>query len=246
MKVYLAGCQGRPYVFDDIQNTDVCVLESFYYIQDWMLPYIKNQWFFLLDSGAFTFMQQKTRSVDWVEYTDRYAEFINENDIKLFFELDIDAIVGLPTVEKLRKRLESKTGKQSIPVLHRSRGKQSFLDMCKDYSYVALGGIVTKEFEKDEYRFFRWFIDKAHENRCKIHGLGFTHIPLLTKYRFDSVDSTAWVYGNRGGFLFKWDVTKGDMIKIKTGENQKLRSKEAAIHNFNEWLKFQRYAKVNL
>lgn len=39
-------------------------------------------------------MQGKA-AVNWDEYVEEYAEFIIKYDIKLFFELDIDAIVGL-------------------------------------------------------------------------------------------------------------------------------------------------------
>lgn len=242
MKVYQAGIQSsaKGFVFDG--KFDFNILESFYYINDWILPLIPQLNGFMLDSGAFTFMQGADK-VDWIEYTDRYAEFINQNDIELFFELDIDSIVGYDEVKNLRKLLEQKTGKQPIPVFHKSRGRDEFIAMAKDYPYIAIGGIVSKEITKESFKHFPWFINTAHEHGAKIHGLGFTSSTGMKNYRFDSVDSTAWLYGNRGGFLYKF--RGGEMTKINVPEGKKLKSRPAAIHNFREWVKLGKYAQEN-
>lgn len=253
MNVYLAGCpNGRRDYMNSVEHSKikdehkVFVLESFYYITDWMIPYIKNEWEFLLDSGAFTFMNSKGSSdgVDWDEYVSKYANFINENDIKLFFELDIDSIVGLKEVERLRKKLEIATKKKCIPVWHKSRGLAYWKKMTKKYNYVAIGGIVTKEIKRKEYDVFIPLLQIAKDNNCKVHGLGFTNSIGMQKYKFDSVDSTAWVYGNRGGFLYKFNGRSLDKIQKPPGT--RLNAKETAIHNFKEWVKFQKYAKNNL
>lgn len=224
------------------------ILESYFYCRNnayipKLIPYLKS---FLLDSGAFTFMQGNTR-VNWDEYTEEYAAFINKYDIKLFFELDIDSIVGLKEVERLRKKLEYLTGKKPIPVWHKSRGKEYFIKMCKEYPYVALGGIVTQEIPRNTYeKAFPWFIKTAHDHGAKIHGLGYTSLVNLKKYRFDSVDSTAWLYGNRGGYLYTFNPMKGTMDKVDAPPGHRLKSKEAAMHNFKEWVKFQEYAEKHL
>jgi len=243
MDIYLAGTFSRPYV---ARQEKIFILESFCYVQDWMKPYIKNHWDFLLDSGAFTYMNQKkaAKGVDWDDYVDRYSDYINENNIKKFFELDIDNVVGLKRVEQLRARLESRTGSQSIPVWHKSRGKDYFIGMCKDYGYIAIGGIVSGEIKKKDYPFLRWFIDKAHDLDTKIHGLGFTSMKNLLKYRFDSVDSTGWISGNFSGRVFKFNGKTIDAYPIPDGT--RLKTRKVAVNNFNEWVKFQRYAKVHL
>lgn len=51
---------------------------------------------------------------EWDRYVDAYIDFINTWNVHHFFELDIDRIVGLEKVEEFRRRIESKTGKQSI------------------------------------------------------------------------------------------------------------------------------------
>lgn len=63
---------------------------------------------FLLDSGAFTFMNGAKR-VDFDSYTDKYIDFINAYKVPLFFEMDLDAVVGLQKVEEYRRRIESRT-----------------------------------------------------------------------------------------------------------------------------------------
>ena len=274
MRIYLAGENGKSRILRQIytggeqyeivscrrasgeerkllnnQGGQGCsILESYYYCRNnkWippLIPYLKS---FLLDSGAFTFMQGKA-SVNWDEYVEEYAEFIRKYDIELFFELDIDSIVGLKEVERLRKKLETLTGKKPIPVWHVSRGKEYFVKMCKEYPYVALGGIVTQEVPRNVYeKAFPWFIQTAHKYGAKIHGLGYTGIEKLKIYHFDSVDSTAWLYGNRGGYLYIFNPHTGSMDKKDAPAGYRLKSKEAAMFNFKEWCKFQDYAEKHL
>ena len=226
---------------------DICCLESFYYARndktvDRIFPYIGS---FLLDSGAFTFMVNSKVSVDWDAYTEEYAEYINARRIDRFFELDIDSIVGLKEVERLRAKLESLTGKQPIPVWHLSRGKDYFVKMCERYGYVSIGGIVSEEIKRDRYeQLFPWFISTAHERGCKIHALGYTG--KLKRYRFDSVDSTAWQFGNRGGYIYLFNEKTGEMGKQDVPEGKKCRTQRVATHNFNEWVKYGDWTKRNL
>lgn len=225
-------------------KVDIAILESFYYANDYTRAIIPHLQDFLLDSGAFTFFTQGKKT-DWDKYVDEYAEFITQNSVEKFFELDIDALVGYERVLQLRKRLEQKTGKQCIPVWHKSRGKAEFIKMCEEYSYVALGGIVSKEIKKEEYKYFPWFIEQAHRNKARIHGLGFTNLDGIRKYHFDSVDSTSWTSGNRFGSVHEFNGTTIVMHKIP--RNTRLSdAKRVATHNFNEWVKFQKYAKTKL
>ena len=242
MKVFLAGAYTREKAFIG-KNIDY-MLESFFYVLPWQIERIPNMKMFLLDSGAFTFMNG-TGNANFDEYLTRYINFINKYDIKYFFELDIDCIVGYEKVKQLRKRLENETGKKCIPVWHKSRGKEEYLKMCEEYDYVAIGGIVTKEITKEQYSFLPWFINEAHKRGCKIHGLGFTDTNLLQKYHFDSVDSTAWLSGSRFGHVYYFD---NGVMKNKTPPRGKktVHYKLIDEQNVNEWLKFQRYAENNL
>lgn len=272
MKVYLAGENGKKKLIEqsmdmylssaessketrvvlenqEIDLSKISILESYYYLRKKegfmrLLPLIGH---FLLDSGAFTFMTGSHKGeCDWDKYVEDYAAFINKYDIKLFFELDIDSVVGLTEVERLRDKLENLTHRKPIPVWHKGRGKEYFIKMCKEYPYVALGGIVTKEIPRNVYeKGFPWFIQTAHRYGAKIHGLGYTTIANLKKYHFDSVDSTAWLYGNRGGYIYKFNPQTGLMEQLSK-DNSRLKTYQGALNNFLEWVKFSEYATVNL
>ena len=266
MKLYLAGTNGRRWTIEEymkiflagqapwkeeglyeniFSRSSIYILESFYYADEWVEKHIPLFKDFLLDSGAFTFFSTKPKNVNWEEYVDRYADFINRNKVNHFFELDIDKLIGYENVLKLRKRLETKTGKQCIPVWHKFRGKENFLSMCDEYPYVAIGGIVSKEISSKEYPIFTYLINEAHKRGVKIHGLGFTNLEGLKKYKFDSVDSTSWTTGNRFGSIYKFNGET--MQKFDKKEGQRLAdSRKVALNNFVEWVKFQQYADIML
>lgn len=248
MKVHIAGicCSQSETWYLNQGLFPKFILESFFYLDEWLFSIptysVEN---FMLDSGAFTFMNQKKQSaVDWDGYVERYAEKIVERGIKYFFELDIDGIVGLTEVERLREKLERLTGRKSIPVFHKSRGQQYWLDMCAAYDYVAIGGIVTKEIKVREHKFLTWFLQTAREAKTKVHGLGFTNFVGMTKYPFYSVDSTSWV-GSKWGILYRFD---GRTIKqVRKPANARMTDyKLFDRHNLSQWLNFQTYAETNL
>ncbi len=241
MRVYLAGSGDisiKTGFFDYYR------LESFYYVTKKDEPLIHKYKDFLLDSGAFTFMNNSKTNIDWDEYVKQYASFINRHDIEHFFELDIDVLVGINEVERLRYKLEKLTNRQCIPVWHKSRGKDYWLKMVKDYSYVAIGGIVTREIKPSEYKYFTWFLNEAKKENCKVHGLGFTNLTGLHKYPFYSVDSTSWLSGNRFGSVSYFN---GETIITKNKEQgQRVKTNKVARHNFYEWIKFAEYAEKYL
>lgn len=196
---------------------------------------------FLLDSGAFSFMSGAECSEEQLEgYLNRYIKFINENDIKYFFELDVDTIFGIEFVEKLRKKLEQETQKQCIPVWHKGRGVEYWKKMCDNYKYVAIGGLVF-HVKKQEYELIRKMVDYAHSKGVKVHGLGFTKTKELPKYKFFSVDSTSW----------KMSAIRGGMVQFFNGKDisqrpvdkngKRLNLCSLGAHNFKEWVKYQKY-----
>lgn len=245
MKVCLAGFgTGISKKYIDIIPNLPYILESFYYIKKWQIPWIKEKELFLLDSGAFTFMFGKS-CPDMTDYIDRYIKFINKYDVKHFFEMDLDNIYGTEWVEKVRARIERETGKKSIPVWHPCRGKQGFLDLCDNYDYIAVGDIVTRGIPMktllDELA--PWTIATAHKYGCQIHGLGFTDTKFFRKHKghnYDSVDSTSWSSGQRHGRMYKFTGT--NMISISKGRRIG-HYIDASISNLNEWAKYVEYAK---
>lgn len=252
MRIYLAGVipfnekKNIGGGFDrTIKSHRPFILESFYYADEDTERLIPHFGDFLLDSGAFTFMENSKARVDWLEYLKRYADFINRNKIEKFFELDIDSVVGYDRVLEFRERLEDMTGRRCIPVWHKSRGIKVFEKDAGEYDYIAVGGIVSKEITRNEYKAFPKLIKKAHQLGARIHGLGFTNLEGLKKYHFDSVDSTAWTTGNRFGYIYRFDGKT--MRKEKVPQGQRIgKPREAALINYLEWIKFQRYAETHL
>lgn len=248
MKVYLAESGGLwGAYFTDQYFKDAYILQSYYYADEftekYIIPNVKD---FLLDSGAFTFMMN-SKNVNWDEYIERYADFINRNKVDKFFELDIDSVTGYEKVLQYRKRLESLTGKQCIPVWHSTRGIDDFKRCCDEYPYVSLGGIVGNEWKRDREKVIPWFIQEAHRRGAKIHGLGYTKLKKLPEYHFDSVDSTAWTTGNRYGFLYKFSNGTMNKIDVPSGKRfSKARVKDVALINYTEWIKFQKWADAHL
>lgn len=232
--------------FSSVQNHRPFILESFYYVDadtERLMPHFGD---FLLDSGAFTFLQGKHNGkINWGEYVERYADFINRNNVQKFFELDIDSVTGYKKVLEYRRMLEKLTAKQCIPVWHKSRGINEYYRHCEEYPYVGIGGYVIKELEPKEFKAFPAMIRYAHAHNAKVHCLGFTRLSDLPKYHFDSVDSTAWTTGNRFGYLYKFDGKT--MRKIDKPQGMKLKdSRQVALRNYTEWVKFQIYAERNL
>lgn len=242
MKLCLAGLnsirQGTYGILKDIPF----ILESFYYIRDYQIPLIHSAELFLLDSGAFTFMSNSKKAVDWNEYLERYIAFINKNDVKHFFELDIDAVVGYERVKELRRKLEAGTGKKCIPVWHKSRGIEEFKKHCAEYDYIAIGGLATKEITREEYPLMKKLCAYAKQNGTRVHGLGFTEKDIGA-YGFYSCDSTTWNMISRFGKIYKFT---GDRIVVATPKGKKIdKSKyiEGEVFNIKEWIKYQNYLR---
>lgn len=250
MKIFLADVIETRTIqkekkIDNIIELHPYVLESFFYCDETTEKLIPHFGDFLLDSGAFTFMQGKGGSPDWDDYVERYADFINRNKVKKYFELDIDSVVGYDRVQQIRAKLERLTGIQPIPVWHKSRGIAEYKRHCEEYPYIAIGGYVSKEIIPADYKAFPAMISYAHQHGAKIHCLGYTNLANLEKHHFDSVDSTAWTTGNRFGYLYWFDgktMRKKDAPKgHRIGD-----SRAAALNNFTEWVKFQKYAEKHL
>lgn len=250
MKLYLAGV--APWresgLYDETYKIErPYILESFYYADadtERLMPYMGD---FLLDSGAYTFMQNSKSHVVWGEYLEQYAAFVNKNKVEKYFELDIDSVVGYDKVKEYRRKLERLTNRQPIPVWHTGRGKEEFRRCAEEYPYVAIGGLVgtgKSEYARKYWKYFPWFIKTAHENGAKIHALGFTSLPGIRQFHFDSVDSTAWTTGNRFGYIYKF--TGNSIEKTDAPAGKRVKSKEAAVNNFCEWVKFQKWADTHL
>jgi hypothetical protein len=198
MKIFLSALEGSE-AFDYINeriDRYLYNLMSFYYLtkNDNYKEILRKSEKVLIDSGAHSF--QKGKRVKWYEYTESYAEWIKKHDcdkILGYFEMDVDNVIGYEKVLELRKILLKATNK-IIPVWHKNRGIEDYIDMCKNYEFdiVAISGFKNEDIVDSQYQ---RFVNVAHKYGKKIHGLGLTRIDILDKVNFDSVDSSTWLQG---------------------------------------------------
>lgn len=242
MRIFLACTGGMQ---DNIKKSKY-ILESFYSGERECLKILKRCSLdnFLLDSGAFTFMNGKKTTKDiLLDYLDKYIAFINKYNIKYFFELDVDVIFGVEFVEYMRNKLERETRKKCIPVWHKGRGVEYWKKMVERYDYVAIGGLVTKEIKEKEYYLIKKMVNYAVMNGVKVHGLGFTKTKkiLNEKWMFYSVDSSSWLSSATRGQ--KLQVFKNGYMQNLNKERNRYKAniQKMAEFNFLEWCKYQKY-----
>lgn len=242
MKIYLA-CTNFLEITDLVEGADILAAYPYIKKNKEMIDLIPKMRNFILDSGVFTMINSgKKFNLDL--YVEEYASFIRQYKIKQYVELDVDQIVGVEKTRELRKRLEDLVGWKSIPVWHTIRGKESFIQDCKDYDYICLGYFLTEGLKSAfTEKYAKAFVDTAHKYKCKIHGLGFTKGELLKKIPFDSVDSSSWAASRRFGCCFKFEPRNGTMKFLERRKNQRMKSAQALGRPaFIEWRKYQDYA----
>lgn len=196
---------------------------------------------FLLDSGAFSFMngQQCTKKIIY-DYAERYIEYIKKHDVNLFFELDVDTIFGIDFVEQIRRKLEAETNKRCIPVWHKGRGVEYFKKMCDQYKYIAVGGLVF-HVKKQELPYIKKMVRYASQRGVKVHGLGFTKTKELHDWDFYSVDSASWTKAAARGqqrHIFNGRYIEHHKIN---SNGKKVLLGDLVVSNGIEWCKYQRY-----
>lgn len=196
---------------------------------------------FLLDSGAFSYMNGKQiTKKDMDNYVKKYICFIKKYDVKYFFEMDVDSIFGIEAVEQWRKQIETQTGKKCIPVWHKQRGVEYWKKMCKEYDYIAIGGLVLGA-KKQEYPYYKKLVEYATIRGVKVHGLGFTKTKILQEYSFYSVDSSSWLTGAARGKQ-KHTFQNGIIVSKKINNyGKKVKIGKVCAYNFCQWVLYQKY-----
>lgn len=238
MKIFLSALENNNARLDELGSMHYNLM-SYYYIPKnpkRALGIIEQSERIMIDSGAHTFQKGKTK-LNWEEYTESYARFIRENDcnkIVGYFEMDVDKVIGLERVIKLRRRLEQETDK-IIPVWHKGRGIENFYRMCEEYSgrVVAITGFKNEDIKDDQYA---QFLKIAWQHNCRVHCLGMTRKDILKKVPFDYVDSSSWTQGVLYGRLGSRKLKNEDTAEKRAVMRQ--RQWEAA---YKEAMKMQEY-----
>lgn len=245
MKVFLVA--GTGYFTKGIY--DFFCLKSYHYMSDAQGAEAHLYKDFILDSGIFTMLsssdEKKVANIDWDEYAFKYANFVKRHKIRNYVEIDVDKFIGLAEVERIRRALDKQVGWKCMPVWHYGRGWDKWLEVCRDYDYVCFGAFLTDGLPKNKYKFIPKFLEEAKKRGCRIHGLGYTAMEGLKKYKFYSVDSSTWTVGNRFGSMFQFK--NGQILVHKRPPTTRIGDqKKLAISNFQEWKKFSEYADRNL
>jgi len=250
MIVYLAGFKTIEKIWDKPTDS-IHLLSSFWEHKNGVFGEYVRQERHILDSGAFSAINDKTgkyKNFDWDSYVKKYISFIKQTNQKLFFELDIDCVVGLSKVEGYRKQIEDAVGIAPIVCWHANRGADYWIKCCEAYPYVAIGTTMASDAGKKiraNPKVLNWFIGNANKNNAKIHGLGFTDIKWLHSLKFDSVDSTTWNVGGKYGNVCLFENNKHSKQWRPIGKKVK-NINDLHLHNFKNWVKFQKYAEKNL
>ena len=251
MKLYISAVFQNEKVVCKEQNIEefidlskLHILQSFAYVSSCKCEKFSLCKDFLMDSGAFTIMNSKSgKKFNIVEFTKEYANFIKQWNIDNFIELDIDSIFGMQIYIDCLHMLQDITGKDPIRVMHTWRGKEYFEEITKRKELVCLGGIAGTQNMNLARSNLQWFVDTAHKNNCKIHGLGIGTIDLIRKHNFDSVDSANWCSAHRFGALLrfnghelcKYDGSEG------AAKNEHIATEFVARKALKEWEQFSHY-----
>ena len=251
MRLYLAGMEaynGKSKTYYVNLHNDTYVLTSFYYCSE---EYIEKliatvgRDNILLDSGAFTFRMHGLKGENIDTYTKRYIDFINKYNIKYFFEMDIDMNKeDLIKVKQLRKRIEEETGKQCIPVWHKTRGIDEWKDIVNKYKYIAIGGI-TVDLDPNFKDVLKQMIKYANRNNVKVHGLGYNRKDII-EFGFYSVDATSWA-GGKYGNIWYWDNVDNRPKHTKQDtSNRRIKAEkqpDVSRQNYEVWYHYQKYLR---
>lgn len=225
---------------------DAHILASFAYHRpehDEFYPCCKS---LLTDSGAFTFMVRsirgKANNFDIKSYCKKYAEFVKKNNIENFIELDVEGAFGFDVYKDCLHMLQDITGRDPIYVFHRWRGMDYFKELIKRKDYIMLGDVDVGSHSKTQEQFFPWFVEEAHKNNCRVHGLAFTQIEKLRHIPFDSVDSSSWTAGSRFASVARFDGHNCQKYDCsRTSERQLVHNSIVKKHDYLEWKKLQHY-----
>lgn len=166
----------------------------------------------VLDSGAFT--------VKWTGGTitrSEYAEWVKKQIVRakgqLYFYLNLDVIGDAGKTEQNQVLLEM-SGLSPLPVYHLSSSEDALKRITERYSHFGVGGLRQFAGRDLHHRLNRLFT--LAEGK-RIHGLAFTRVALLSRYPFDSVDSSSWLSAPRYGVFTIYNQDKRKLEQFNIG-----------------------------
>lgn len=189
------------------------VLLSYHYYRDTDLFELFNRYFakpwpdVFLDSGAFSAKTQGAE-ID----IGAYAEWLKHHESLATVYANLDVIGNAEGTARNQRDLE-RLGLRPLPVFHTGEPWITLEDLCAEYQYIALGGMVGV---RDKKALNAW-IAKCFSiagDRAVFHGFGLTAWGLMKAFRWYSVDSSSWGTGFRYGALSLFDENAGKFVKL--------------------------------
>ena len=181
---------------------------------------------------------------DYLQYRDKYVEYIQENAEALDVYANLDVINNPVATWENQKYLEDR-GLNPIPVFHfgsSPRWLKRYID--KGYEYVALGGMVPNKptvlFPGLDELWDKYLTDGKGMPLAKVHGFAATSVPLMVRYPWYSVDSATWIKQGIYGkilvpklFESQFLYTVSPRIVFVSTRTKRLKRKDVHINNMS-------------
>ena len=163
------------------------------------------------DSGAFSaWMHNASVSVgDYAKWLHKWG-----NEFCVYANLDV---IDNPEATRANQRSLEAEGLAPLPVWHVRSPRNIFLDLCEEYRYVAIGGMVGTHWKRLMPHLV-WALREARRTDTAVHGLGLTSVTPLSSLPFFSVDSTTWQDGYRYGHVRFWDAKQRKTVNAHLGD----------------------------
>ena len=185
MKIFFAGANTSQTNLPEVEHNRLNSLVAY--------PQLKAQktipqkhWF--IDSGAFSVFTGK-KTIDLEEY----IKDLRKWKCGIYAGLDV---IGDAEQTKKNCEIMKKAGLKPIPTFHFGEDYSYLEDYCKEYDFIALGGVAQlRTYPKVSAWLDNCFAIIKKYWPKKIHGFAITGERYLKRYPFYSVDSTSWLAG---------------------------------------------------
>ncbi len=207
------------------------VLESYHYVgKQSKADALRESGFkIFLDSGAFSayFADIKIDINEYCDYIHRNQDFIEVASV-------LDGI-GDPLKTWENQQEMERQGVSPLPCFHYGEDPQYLEWYVERYEFITLGGMVPIETGQleiwlDEI-WGKYLTNEDGSAKINVHGFGMTSVPLMYKYPWYSVDSTAWrAFARFGNVVMERGRESLGILEIS---NQKMGLKERGKHFYN-------------
>lgn len=163
------------------------------------------------DSGAFSAASQGADVT-----VDDYDAWLTKwrGTLTVYSNLDVigDHVATMRNQRELERR-----GHKPLPVFHVGSPWKHLEELCEQYPYIALGGMVPHSMSNLGPWLVRCFKTAAKYGTV-FHGFGQTRQDYLMDFPWYSVDSSSWGAGHRFGRINLWDDRRARFVTVGVGD----------------------------